>query len=51
MRASKHRSVDNRPPLVDNRWEDKGREENADAFEIMQVWKADTTVYEDVRGM
>jgi hypothetical protein len=33
------------------RQENQEREENADAFEIMQVWQADSAVNEDVRGM
>jgi hypothetical protein len=31
--------------------ENQGREENADAFEIMQVWQVDSTDSKDVRGM
>ena len=31
--------------------ENDAREENIDAFEIMQVWEVNTAVNEDVRGM
>ena len=31
--------------------ENQEREENADAFEIMQVWQVDSAVGKDVRGM
>ena len=31
--------------------ENDAREENTDAFEIMQVWEVNTAVNEDVRGM
>jgi hypothetical protein len=31
--------------------ENQEREENTDAFEIMQVWQVDSAVGKDVRGM
>jgi hypothetical protein len=31
--------------------ENQEREENTDAFEIMQVWQVDSAVSKDVRGM
>jgi hypothetical protein len=31
--------------------ENDAREENTDAFEIVQVWEVNTAVNEDVRGM
>lgn len=46
-----HSNVYYCPPLVDNTQENDAREENTDAFEIMQVWEVNTAVNEDVRGM
>ena len=36
---------------VDNTAGEQCREENTDAFKVMQVWETDSTINKDVRGM